>query len=293
MPLLDRYESSPTQRLFLLISLAVLGVAATAGTSAFASSLSLVTDTSRQNLREIPVVVGMAEAEAVVAVEALGFDAQVVHHQNFDVAAGVVSRQVPVAGARLPEGSEVEIWISAGDAFVPVPEVIGSNLDETAYHLLVVGLEVGEVTREESDALEGEVIDQSPAVGEIVAHGTTVDLVVSAGPPSVEIPDVSGLYQSEAARALRDAGFQVTISQRSSWNVDPGFAVATDPPAGDELQRGSTITLFVSSGRPPTTTTTEPPEPDPDESTTTTTDDSDTTTTTSPEDTTTTTTEGD
>ncbi|MGY6499751.1 MAG: PASTA domain-containing protein [Acidimicrobiales bacterium] len=268
MPVFDRADSSVMQRLFLVVALVALVAAAMAGTTAFASSLNLVTDTSQQDLEEVPVVVGLDEDDAVEAVTALGFEVEIVRHQNLDVPTGQVARQEPVAGSRLPVGSPVEIWVSAGDAFVPIPQVVGSPLEDVEFQLFVMGLGVGEVSYEENDATAGEVIEQTPAAGEVVAHGTLVALVVSAGPPAVAIPDVRGQHQSDASRVLRDAGFRVTVQERSSWSVDPGFVMSTDPAAGEELQRGSVVLLYVSSGRPPTTTTTAPPTTAPTTTTT-------------------------
>lgn len=66
----------------------------------------------------------------------------------------------------------------------------------------------------------------------------------------VEIADVSGEPVEEARRALTNDGFVVArqVEEQSSSDVDEGLVIETDPPAGDKIDEGSTITLVVSVG---------------------------------------------
>ena len=69
-------------------------------------------------------------------------------------------------------------------------------------------------------------------------------------PTQVAIPDVSGKSVDTATRALENAKFVVSsdTEQRASADVEEGLVIETDPPAGDEADEGSTITLIVSEG---------------------------------------------
>ena len=59
-------------------------------------------------------------------------------------------------------------------------------------------LTVGTITQQYSDTIPaGVVISQNPVGGTMVSTGSTIDLVVSLGPP-VTVPDVTGIIQGQA-----------------------------------------------------------------------------------------------
>jgi eukaryotic-like serine/threonine-protein kinase len=230
-------------------------------------------------LTDVPDLVGEDEAGAVALLEEAGLTVEVTTAQNIRIPPGVVIDQKPLAGERVASDATVTITISIGDGFARVPDLTGSPRDELFLILVSYELRVGEVTYEESDTTEDEVLRQDPAPGELLELGGVVDVVLSSGPPMIDIPDVRGDEEIDAVRALRSAGFEVyVVDQFSSW-ISVGHAVGTHPRAGGSAPRGSTIVLLISEGPPPTTTTEPPDDEDEDEPTTTT---SSTTTTTRP-----------
>jgi serine/threonine-protein kinase len=114
------------------------------------------------------------------------------------------------------------------------------------------GLEVGDITRvpaADETQVPGTVLEQDPAAGEEVDRGTAVDLTVVAAPELVAIPDLEGATVEEAQAALIDLGLEpVGPVEEPSDTVDEGRVARTDPPAGDEVEPNSQVTIFVSSG---------------------------------------------
>ena len=85
-----------------------------------------------------------------------------------------------------------------------------------------------------------------------MAEGSPVDLVLSAGPSRVTVPDVRDLPEADAVGALEDAGLVVADTQtRANDDIAAGNALRTDPEAGSEVDPGSEVTLFLSSGPSP------------------------------------------
>lgn len=104
--------------------------------------------------------------------------------------------------------------------------------------------------RNDETIAEGYVIEQSIENGTTVDRGTVVQLVVSDGKEKVSIPDVRNMEEGEAKQALEEAGFLVArTNYENSDNVEAGYAIGTDPEIGNEIERGSDITLIVSKGR--------------------------------------------
>jgi serine/threonine-protein kinase len=75
-----------------------------------------------------------------------------------------------------------------------------------------------------------------------------VNLTVSAGPGSAEVPPTRGLTREEATKRLEKAGFEVVRQGANSETIPAGEVIRSDPPAGTTARRGSEVTIFVSAG---------------------------------------------
>ena len=64
----------------------------------------------------------------------------------------------------------------------------------------------------------------------------------------IGLPNVNGKGSAEAVKILREKGFQPTTQSQSSESVEKGRVISTDPAPGTEVQVGSPVTVFVSSG---------------------------------------------
>jgi len=133
-----------------------------------------------------------------------------------------------------------------------VPGVIGQPEDQARATLAAAGFQadVNGDCAQFSNEPEGVVVQQTPAANTEAEVNSTVTLCTSKGQDLVKIPAVEGLSRNAAVAALEEAGFVVSpdIKQVASARIEKGRAVRTDPKAGDEANRGSTVTLFVSSG---------------------------------------------
>ena len=135
-------------------------------------------------------------------------------------------------------------------AQVAVPAVANSTLDEAKAALTAAGLVPGEVTTEASTTVPVDrVISSTPAIGEQVDEGSTVDLLVSAGPDTRPVPEVVGLTAERATSNLTSSGFTGAINTRQVDNLAPeGQVVAIDPGEGTQAALTASFTLQVSTG---------------------------------------------
>jgi len=242
--------SSP---LLLVVALAVLALVIAVLLSWWIREAGLSESTSAPSQPAVPDVVGSTQEEATGVLADAGFIVDVELVMNVDVEGGVVIHQDPDGGTFLQQGSVVHLAVSLGSGFVPVPEVTGTLVDQVETQLAAYGLRVGAITtRQDMSSLAGEILEQVPAPGQLVIRGATIDLVVSEGPPPVDVPDVVGLAQVDATTILIDAGFTVSPVQMYS-GARTGTVVATSPRPGTEAEYGSEIRLFISRGAAPTT----------------------------------------
>jgi serine/threonine-protein kinase len=65
----------------------------------------------------------------------------------------------------------------------------------------------------------------------------------------VQVPALANLEQAAAEQALADAGLEVgTVTTEASTTVAEGLVIRTSPAGGAQVQKGSTVDLFVSGG---------------------------------------------
>ena len=68
------------------------------------------------------------------------------------------------------------------------------------------------------------------------------------GSDQVKVPDVRGFTKQQAQTQLVQAGFTTAVDHKASKKVDKGQVIDTDPPHGSEADKGSKVTIIVSTG---------------------------------------------
>ncbi len=215
-----------------------------AGTSVAAgSAVNLVVSTGPA----VPNVVGLTQAAAQTAITRAGLRLGTVTSTNSQtVSIGRVISQNPQPGNKVAAGSAVNLVVSLGAA---VPNVEGLTQAAAQTAITSAGLTVGTVTTVNSATVDiGAVISQTPSAGDNVAPGSAVDLIVSLG---AAVPNVVGLTQSNAQKALAAAGLTVgTVTTTISATVPIGDVIGQTPGAGTNVPPGSSVALVISSGPP-------------------------------------------
>jgi beta-lactam-binding protein with PASTA domain len=144
------------------------------------------------------------------------------------------------------------LWISPGSVLGsdhPVPRVIGMPEADARSSITNKGFRVRiEGERSSPDVARGAVIWQDPPPGMILTPNTVVQVVLSAGPAPVTVPDVVGLALSSAERILTAAGVKVGTVDTIQTSGELGVVIATRPGAGNGRPRGGTVDVVVSGG---------------------------------------------
>lgn len=163
---------------------------------------------------------------------------------------GIVLRLQTDVGDSLPAGSQilagatVNAVVSAG----AVPTVSGLPVEDARRLLEAVGLQgvVGGDGAFSDTIPEGFVVDIQNLGTTTLAPGDSVTLQVSRGPELVEVPNVIGDTIASAKAQLEALGFDVDVNSRfseSDWDRDIAEVTSTNPTAGQEVPRGTTIVL--------------------------------------------------
>jgi serine/threonine-protein kinase len=154
---------------------------------------------------------------------------------------GSVISTDPPAGTEVKPDTAVILVISDGVEPVAVPNVVGLAVD-AAKAAIADGQLRSEVTEKFDETVPaGIVISQDPANG-TAGKRSVVQLVVSKGPPMVEVPDVVGRPVAEAQQILTAAGLPPSVNQLPTG---PGIVRGQSPGSGEKVPKGTTVTLYV------------------------------------------------
>jgi beta-lactam-binding protein with PASTA domain/predicted Ser/Thr protein kinase len=132
---------------------------------------------------------------------------------------------------------------------VKVANVVGVPQAEAELALKRQGLSTDTTQSENRDRPKGTVIGQDPAGGSRINKGDVVTLVVSAGPGTAEIPDLTGQPRSSAVKKLESLGFNAEESRTTSDTIKQNHVIETRPGSGEQRDKGSTVIVVVSSGK--------------------------------------------
>ncbi|MGP9725107.1 Stk1 family PASTA domain-containing Ser/Thr kinase [Corynebacterium sp. AOP40-9SA-29] len=197
---------------------------------------------------EIPQVLGQDVSGARAAVEAAGFTAVVNDVYSDDEPQETVTGTDPDAGERAVRGDDVAVLVSRGRPTVPTP---GETDSLSAYQAKLSDRTLSWNVEESvysDDVAEGIVAEVSPQAGQEVNIGTVVTVQVSKGARPVTVPDVNGMSESQARRAIEAAGLEVgEVTRRFDADVDGDDAIGTDVDAGTEVPGSSSVTLVLSN----------------------------------------------
>ena len=184
------------------------------------------------------------------ALQALGLTYRAIPEANALVPEQFVHRTNPEAGTVVAEGTVIELYYNPTKALVPVPNVAGRSIEEARLLLGESGFQFTEET-ELSDVPKGLVIRTDPAGDARVPQETVITVFVSGGPNQVSIPPTVINDEVEVARSLLESaeyGLNVEIQEQVDPIIPAGVVISTNPPPNTLVDKGSTVTLIVSSG---------------------------------------------
>lgn len=134
-----------------------------------------------------------------------------------------------------------------------MPNVTKKDFEAAKAQLEALGLELDirhEPSAEgNSDYPEGIVLEQNPAEGAILNMGDRVTLTVNIGPGTTLLEEsLIGLTREQIETVLGDY-LVLRFKYEASEDIPEECVVRTDPAIGTEVQNGSTITVYLCSGK--------------------------------------------
>jgi serine/threonine-protein kinase len=193
----------------------------------------------------MPVVVGLARAAAEATIDKAKLSVgKVTDVFSEKVAAGTVLRASEAPGARLKKGTRIDLAVSAGPKPLVITNYQGTPYDAALAALSGAGFRVAERSAYSNKVAKDLVLRQDPRSGR-GEPGDTITLTRSLGSKLVTVPDVQRMAFPAAKKMMRQAGFKTKVQPVGVNRAGVGYVISSNPRAGTEAPKGSTIILYV------------------------------------------------
>ena len=132
---------------------------------------------------------------------------------------------------------------------VEVPQFAGLGVEEAGELANELNLILSEIGARYSDGVEeGYILEQMIPVGDMVAEGESVPVVVSLGTDKVLIPDVVGKTYNEAYEIFDGLPFKTSIDETYDDEAPAYTIVRQEPIGGTYAESGASVVIYVSVG---------------------------------------------
>lgn len=133
-----------------------------------------------------------------------------------------------------------------------VPAVVGKPAATAESALRTQHLDPTRTEGFSESVTKGLVISTDPKANAEVRRGTAVTVLVSKGPERYVVPTLAGVSLADAQNQITGSNLVVgKITETFSETVGDGQVIATEPKAGIQVKRGTSVALTVSKGRQP------------------------------------------
>jgi len=199
----------------------------------------------------VPNVVNTSFDDATRTLTRVGFKVQRGESRFHATAPGrTVLQQEPPAGSREKTGTMITLHLSSGQRTSTVPSVLGSTRQQALIAVENAGLEMGRLEMQHSNRPAGQVIGVTPKPGETLTLPARVDLVISRGPATSEIPNLIGQTLPQARTRLQTLGLNVGAVEIDTASIEIANTVtAQEPEAGRTVVSGAMVKLVISGRR--------------------------------------------
>lgn len=192
----------------------------------------------------VPDVTGLAPEQATdVIVSAHLSTGGRTEQFSVEIPEGMVVATQPSLGEEIAPSVAVNLIISKGPEPIALADYTNKRIGAVTRELEERGLIVSAVERFSEKIAEGRVMGQSPAPGTTVLAGSSLELLVSKGPPPVVVPNLIDMRRKAAVAELEKLGLKAKVEAGDFTPLNR--VISQVPAAGSEVPKGSTVTIRI------------------------------------------------
>lgn len=190
--------------------------------------------------------------DALAALKAAGFT-NIVHDESkdqysTDLPAGAAISVDPEPGSTVNHSDEVTVVLSKGPMPVEMPDIVGKTQADMQAAFDELKLTANITEQYDDKVAKGSVISAGEEQGAQLKWGDTVDVVISRGPQTANVPSgLIGKQVKDVTKQLEDLGFDVTTESILGGLFGTVRAVEA---GGTDLSDGGALRLRDQNGKP-------------------------------------------
>lgn len=202
----------------------------------------------RNPLLRVPNVVSLREDVARAQIQRSLPTATVTVQRVYStrIGAGRVIRQRPEPSARYGFGTRVQLLVSKGTPFAPVPALAGRPAARAQAALARQGFASRYEYEPSWTVRKGAVVGLQPHAGTRLHRPARVTIVVATGYPRAVVPDVRDAELASAQQQLATNHLRYRLVWRLTDDAPPGQVLEQIPAAGTTVYQGAQIRLTVA-----------------------------------------------
>lgn len=163
---------------------------------------------------------------------------------------GYVMDQTPKAGDMVRRGRKVTLTVSLGKEEIKMPNLLDvpESTAMSALQELNLGLKITIKDESSKEIRQGNIVRTEPKADEKLEKGQEVILYVSLG--ENKMPNLKGDTEANARARLNalNIGVHIEVLYDTNDEYEKDRVYRTDPEAGEQLEPGDQIFLYVSKG---------------------------------------------
>jgi beta-lactam-binding protein with PASTA domain len=205
---------------------------------------------------QVPLLVGLAPAEAERAVAGAGLQLEVERqYYSPQILEGRIMTQIPLPGTKVRRGWQVRVAQSLGPQRVAIPDVTKESERAAEWNLRRRGLDLASTAEMQfPGAPPDQVLAQSPPpnANQVSAPKTSLLVTVAANPQAFVMPSFVGQPLGSVSRTLQDAGFKlgnVTMAAPSASAATPSAGSSTPPAPAQPSPAGTIVVQMPPAGQ--------------------------------------------
>ena len=198
----------------------------------------------------MPNLEGLDWETAVTLLGSYGLVADRVSTYDETIPEGIIIGQMPDPGTALDEPVDILLAVSQGPFLFQVPDFVGetvADIQAMFHHISGITLNLTHIN---SDEPVTTIISQTPQPGTVLGYGSTIGLLFSQGPETVNatVPNMVGITEEAAVAMLEQVNLLPNISRINHETIPAGNVISQANVAASSLPAGSWVGLTVSLG---------------------------------------------
>lgn len=179
------------------------------------------------------------------------YDFEIVYVSSSDYEEGTITDQDPKAGATIPKGGIIKLYVAKSGEGKVIPDLTNKNYKQARDTLESMGFIV-KLQATENDIIEvGNVISTNPSANTSVIEGSTITVyyaVDTSAESQFKMPDLEGKSLVEAKNLLEKNGLVVSKVESVDSSISENVVVSQSPAEGSPVRKGDEVIITVSTG---------------------------------------------